>query len=477
MKVLMFGWEFPPNISGGLGTACYGLTKGLSKLNDVEVTFVVPKVFGGEDRSSINLISANDVPITNRKIRLSELGTSIEYLEVSSKLVPYVDPEEYYRQSTFTVEGIKSLIEADAEGKLKFTGKYTEDLFSEIARYALVANVIAQDNQFDIIHAHDWLTYPAGIAARQVSGKPLVIHVHATDFDRSGGNTNPNVYAIEKQGMDAADKIITVSNLTKQVVIDKYRIDPAKIITVYNAVEPVENKESTIFSKGFSEKIVTFLGRITTQKGPEYFVDIANCVLQRSSTVRFVMAGSGDMMNKMIRRVAQLGIADKFHFTGFLKGDDVYKMLFMSDVYVMPSVSEPFGISALEAMQAGVPIIISRQSGVAEILTNVFKFDFWDVEGMADAIYGLLKYPMVSKMLVREEKQELSSVNWIDSARRVKLVYDSVIYGSGVLDELKNHHNSLIFKTSIRYFKTRKKKYYPHCRKARISHSACLSLN
>ena len=476
MRVLMFGWEFPPNISGGLGTACYGLTKGLSKLKDVEVTFVVPKVFGGEDKSNINLIGAGDVPITNRKIQFAEFGKSLEYLEVNSKLVPYVGPEEYYRQTSFTVEGIKSFVETNAEGKVKFTGKYTEDLFSEIARYALVANVIAQDNQFDVIHAHDWLTYPAGIAAKQVSGKPLVIHVHATDFDRSGGSANPNVYAIEKQGMDAADKIVTVSNLTRQVVIDKYGIDPMKIVTVYNAVDPFQNENLSTIVKGFHEKIVTFLGRITTQKGPEYFVDAANRVLQKIHSVRFVMAGSGDMMNKMIRRVAQLRIADKFHFTGFLKGDDVFKMLRMSDVYVMPSLSEPFGISALEAMQAGVPIIISRQSGVAEILTNAFKLDFWDVDAMADAIYGLLNYHKLSKVLVREEQKELCSINWEDSARSVEEVYNSVLHGPELSDNRNDYLNPGIFKTSKRTLNNSEKKYVPHYQmKGQFTRSICTS--
>ncbi len=462
MKVLMFGWEFPPNISGGLGTACYGLTKGLSQLNDVEVTFVVPKVFGGEDKSNINLISAGDVSITHRKIQLTEFGKSLAYLEVNSKLVPYCDPENYNRQTSFTVESIKSFVETDPEGKVKFTGKYTEDLFSEIARYALVANVIAQDNQFDVIHAHDWLTYPAGIAAKQVSGKPLVIHVHATDFDRSGGSANPNVYAIEKQGMDAADKIITVSNLTRQVVIDKYGIDPMKIITVYNAVDSFQYEHLSTIVKGFHEKIVTFLGRITTQKGPEYFVDAANRVLQKINNVRFVMAGSGDMMNKMIRRVAQLRIADKFHFAGFLKGDDVCKMLRMSDVYVMPSVSEPFGISALEAMQAGVPIIISRQSGVAEILTNALKLDFWDVDAMADAIYGLLRYPKLSKVLVREEQKELSNINWEDSARIVKGVYNSAIHAPKSLVNSNDSSSTVTFKNTKSILNNSEKTHLPH---------------
>ena len=423
IKVLMFGWEFPPNISGGLGTACYGLTKGLSSFDDVDVTFVVPKVFGDEDNGNIELLGAGDVSVTNRKLSLKEFSKSINYFEVSSKLVPYVDPEDYLRQTAFSVEGTNGMIETDIEGKVKFTGKYGHDLFSEIARYALVANVIAQDHQFDVIHAHDWLTYPAGIAAKQASGKPLVIHVHATDFDRSGGTVNPNVYAIEKQGMDVADKIITVSNLTRKIVIEKYGINPEKVITVYNAVEPYRHEQKLPFVKELHEKIVTFLGRITMQKGPEYFVEAANRVLQKMDNVRFVMAGSGDMMNKMIRRAAQLRITNKFHFTGFLKGDDVFRMLQMSDVYIMPSVSEPFGISPLEAMQAGVPVIISNQSGVAEILSNVIKINFWDVEAMADAIHGILCYPSMSKMLSRFGKKESCNLKWEDAAYQVKQVY------------------------------------------------------
>jgi len=427
MKVLMFGWEFPPNISGGLGTACSGLTKGLYSLEDIEVTFVVPKVFGGEDASKVRLIGASDVPVTKLQIRIETSGKAIECIEVSSQLVPYVDPEDYYRQINYTVEHTRSLIETDIQRKLKFTGKYGPDLLSEIERYALVAIIIAQENQFDVIHAHDWLAYPAGIAAKQASGKPLVIHVHATDFDRSGGSVNPDVYAIEKRGMDAADKIITVSNLTKKIVIEKYGIDPAKVVTVYNAVEPYRHEKKGHSTKGFDEKVVTFLGRITHQKGPEYFIEAAKLILQKMDNVRFVMAGSGDMMNRMIRRVAQLKIADKFHFTGFLKGDDVYQLLHISDVYIMPSVSEPFGISPLEAMQAGVPVIISRQSGVAEILSNAIKIDFWDIEAMADAIYGIIKYPSISKNLSYNGRKESYNLKWVDSAQSVKKVYKSAI--------------------------------------------------
>lgn len=427
MNVLMFGWEFPPNISGGLGTACYGLTKGLSSFSDVNVTFVMPKVFGGEDTRNIKLIGASDVTVTSQKINLEKIGKSIECLEVSSKLVPYVDPEDYFMQTAFTVEETKSFLRNEIKGKVHFTGKYGPDLLDEIDRYALVAEEIAKNTDFDVIHAHDWLAYPAGIAAKKVSGKPLVVHVHATDFDRSGGSVNPKVYAIEKRGMDAADKIITVSNLTRKIVIEKYEIDPEKVVTVYNAVEPSLYADKTPVSKGFDEKVVSFLGRITTQKGPEYFVEAANCVLQQMDNVRFVMAGSGDMTNRMIRRAAQLHITDKFHFTGFLKGNDVQRMLRMSDVFVMPSVSEPFGISPLEAMQNGVPVIISRQSGVSEILSSAIKVDFWDVEAIADAIYGIIKYPALSKMLSRNGRKETYQLNWTDSANKVKQVYQMAL--------------------------------------------------
>jgi len=427
MKVLMFGWEFPPHISGGLGTASYGLTKGLSSIEDISVIFVVPKSYGDEDQQTMRLIGANTVSITRKNIDLKGFKKKLDFLEVASGIVPYVDPEEYWQLKEKEVSGSRKFIQTDEEGKIDFTGKYGAGLMDEIAKYAVVASVIATENEFDLIHAHDWLAYPAGIAAKEASGKPLVIHVHATDFDRSGGNINPNVYAIEKRGMDAADRIIAVSNLTRTTVIEKYHINPEKVVRVYNAVEPVEERESLKIKKGFNEKIVTFLGRITLQKGPEYFIEAAYKVLQKMDNVRFVMAGSGDMMNKMITRAAKLRIMDKFHFTGFLKGDDVFHMLRISDVYMMPSVSEPFGISPLEAMQSNVPVIISHQSGVAEILTHAIKTDFWDIDAMADAIYGLLNYPALSKMFKKYGKREVDELKWEKSAVEVKAVYQAAL--------------------------------------------------
>jgi glycosyltransferase involved in cell wall biosynthesis len=238
---------------------------------------------------------------------------------------------------------------------------------------------------------------------------------------------NPGVYEMEKRGMEAADKIITVSNLTRNTVIHNYGIDADKVVTVYNAVDPVVQQENIIVKKGFDEKIVTFLGRITMQKGPEYFIEVAKKVLQKMDNVRFVMAGSGDMMIKMIWHATHLRIMDRFHFTGFLRGDDVYRMFSLTDVYVMPSVSEPFGISPLEAMQSNVPVIISHQSGVAEILKHAIKVDFWDIDAMADAIYGILNYEALSKTFKKYGKEEVENLKWENSARKVREVYSTLM--------------------------------------------------
>lgn len=427
MRVLMFGWEFPPHISGGLGTASYGLTKGMATLDDLEVIFVVPKAWGDEDQSIVRLVGANKIPVAFKKVLYKGFRYPIEKIEVSSKIVPYTRPEDFWKVTNSEVSGYSLFVQTNSKGTVDFSGRYDGSLMDEINKYAIVASVIADENEFDVIHAHDWLAYPAGMAAMEVSGKPLVIHVHATDFDRSGGSVNPDVYRIEKSGMDAASKIITVSNLTRDIVINKYNINPDKVETVYNAVEPVKIAENLVIHKGFDEKVVTFLGRITMQKGPEYFIEAAYKVLKVMDNVRFVMAGSGDMMEKMMRRAAALKITDRFHFTGFLKGADVFTMLDMSDVYIMPSVSEPFGISPLEAMQSNVPVIISKQSGVAEILTHAVKTDFWDIDAMADAIYAILNYPALANMFIKNGKEEVIRLKWDNSARHVRDIYYRVV--------------------------------------------------
>jgi len=421
----MFGWEFPPHISGGLGTACYGLTKGLSKINNLEVIFVVPKMYGDEDQQAVELVGAGNIPMQITKIpHYSELIKNLEYIEVGSNIVPYTSPEEFYNKVSNKELAKSMFIETDDLGRIKFSGKYGTNLFQEIYNYSLIAAQIAEMYDFDIIHAHDWLTYPAGISAKKVSKKPLVVHVHATDFDRSGGSVNPNVFKIEKEGLKEANKVITVSNLTRDTVVNNYEVPEKKVTTVYNAVEPLHQKVDKNPNPR-KEKVVTFLGRITLQKGPEYFIEAAYKVIKRMPNVRFVMAGSGDMMEKMIMRAAKLGITDKFHFTGFLKGQDVYKMFSSSDLYIMPSVSEPFGISPLEAMQSGVPVIISKQSGVSEILKHAIKVDFWDVDKMANAIYAILNYSSLAKTITENGEFEANNLKWEESAKYVYKVYES----------------------------------------------------
>ncbi len=385
----MFGWEFPPHITGGLGTACYGMTKGLLK-QGAEVLFVVPKAYGDEDQQAVRLINASDVAVDIQDEEFVKFAKNLTYLEIGSNLVPYLDPEEFEKMINETSEEKELRRKSIYSKKYEFSGKYGIDLMEEVSRFALVAGAIAAEYDFDVIHAHDWHTYYAGIAAKKVSGKPLVVHIHATEFDRTGENVNTIVYDIEKTGMMAADRVIAVSNLTRNTVINRHGIDPAKVFTVHNAIEPVEKAESVNVKKALKEKVVTFLGRITFQKGPEYFIEVAHKILQRDRNVRFVMAGSGDMLNKMIKRVAKLKIADRFHFTGFLQGEAVDRMFALSDVFVMPSVSEPFGLVPLEAMRTNVPVIVSKQSGVAEILKHAIIVDFWDVDGMADAIWGLI---------------------------------------------------------------------------------------
>lgn len=425
MKVLMFGWEFPPHISGGLGTACYGLTKGLAK-NDVEVLFVMPKASNDEDQTYTRIIDASAVAVDFTQPHITSLYKNVSFIEVNSKLVPYVGINQYYQLVDQMRSG--SLETQTSEGKrtFEFTGKYTQNLMQEVEDYALVAAQIASEYDFDIIHAHDWLTYKAGVAARKISGKPLVVHVHATEYDRSGeDNINDIVYGMERYGMSEADAVCAVSNWTRNIVINKYHIDPKKVFLLHNAVEPV--LKEVVRKKYVEEKIVTFLGRVTFQKGPEYFIESAKIILDRDPNVRFVLAGDGDLMHNAIERVAELGISDRFHFTGFLRGAEIDEMFGMSDVYVMPSISEPFGISPLEAMRAYVPVVISKQSGVSEVLTHAIKVDFWDVDAMADAIYGILRYPALATFLGEKGKDDVDNLRWEKVAARLKKIYNQLL--------------------------------------------------
>ena len=409
----MFGWEYPPHVYGGLATANFGISEGLHAQGDVDITLCLPKPWGDEDRTYARIVPMNCVPIAYRDV-------NFDY--VSSRVGNLMDPHDYYRYRDHIYADFNFMHVNDL-GCMEFAGGYPGNLHEEINNYSIIAGVVARSEEFDIIHAHDWLTYPAGIHAKQVSGKPLCIHVHATDYDRSRGNVNPTVFGIEKDGMNQADHIITVSEHTRRTVIEKYGISPDKVSTVHNAVEPLPEDYLKIEKTPRKEKIVTFLGRITMQKGPEYFVEAAAMVLKKVHNVRFVMAGGGDMMEKMIRLAARRGISDRFHFIGFLRGKEVYEMYKNSDVFIMPSVSEPFGIAPLEAMQMGVPSIISKQSGCAEILSNVIKVDYWDVNEMANAIYSIITYPAMFRQLQERGLEEVGQIVWKKAGTKVINIY------------------------------------------------------
>ena len=423
-KVLMFGWEFPPHISGGLGTACFGLVSGLIEHN-MDVLFVVPKLYGAEDTQKFRFVDANEVEVNFSETHFSENLKKISYLQVHSRIAPYISPEEFLKGKQLNV---KELVKTTSEqfAKFSFTGKYGTDLLEEVAKYAVVAMQIARDQDFDIIHAHDWLTFPAAIMAKEISGKPLVIHVHATEFDRSGEHVNQDVYDLERRGIEAADRIICVSRLTRRIIIDRYGAAPDKVFVVHNAVIP-RPKINYPPSKLPHRKIVTFLGRITFQKGPDYFVNAAKKVLDRMPDVHFIMAGSGDMHLRLVEEVARLRMSSRFHFTGFLNYEETNALFGMTDIYVMPSVSEPFGITPLEALRTGVPVIISKQSGVSEVLESAVKVDFWDEDAVAEAICGLLSHPNIAEKLAQGGKTEVENLKWEYAALRVKEIYSDII--------------------------------------------------
>lgn len=425
MRVLMFGWEFPPHITGGLGTACKGLTGGLANLG-VDVSFVLPKLFGGEGGERLHMLSADEVGFTLSRQEALTLSKYVRFFAVDSYLYPYFTEEDVVREFG---EAQQERLQLNhwASGRFSFSGTYGADLLSEVHRYALVAASIARQVPHEVVHAHDWLTYLAGVAAKRAAGRPLVVHVHATEFDRSGEHVNQTVYDIERYGMEQADRVVCVSHLTRNTVISRYGIDPEKVVTIHNAIDFTGELERGRAARPFPEKVVTFLGRITFQKGPDYFVEAANRVLSRMNNVRFVMAGSGDMRNRMVRRIAELGIASRFHFTGFLRGEEVSRLYSMSDVYVMPSVSEPFGITPLEAMRSQVPVIISKQSGVAEVLKYAIKVDFWDVDALADAIHAILTYRALGPFFQKYGTHEVTTLKWESAASMLLDVYRTLL--------------------------------------------------
>src|SRR3989344_696646 len=387
----MFGWEFPPFNQGGLGTACEGLVKGLTD-KGVEVILVLPVLL--------------ESTITNCKI----VSPNYRIIRISSSLRAYHTPESYYKEYNNS----------------RFNKLYGENLISEVLRYAESLTEIVLEEEFDIIHAHDWLTYKAGLNAKRLSGKPLVVHMHATEFDRTGGySINQTVYEIEKEGMMQADNVIAVSNFTKNKIVDNYNIDPNKINVIHNGVKFTDTTEIKIFHKPRST--VLFLGRLTMQKGPDHFIHAAKKVLEYCPDATFIIAGNGDMEGRLVEQVAAWNLADKILFTGWLRGKDIDRADLMADLYVMPSVSEPFGITPLEAMRNNVPVIISKQSGVSEIIKHCIKVDFWDINDTASKIISILEHQELKKELSFNGKSEVLNLGWDIPAEKCFEVYKSLV--------------------------------------------------
>ncbi len=437
MRVLMFGWEFPPHISGGLGTACFGLTRALAHQH-VDIVFVVPQLKASPANLHLRLLSASGTSVSSTVLRKFEQTIKEIWEErltvrpLESALFPYATPESYAEQLRLQKsreEHAESESASTTVSLLDVSGEYGSNLMAEVFRYSQAGAALAAREKFDVIHAHDWMAFPAGLLAREISGKPLVLHVHSLEYDRSGQHVNVDVARIEKAALTAADRIIAVSHYTRGLIISQYGIDPAKIEVVHNAVSRVEANSAYRTHTIPDEKLVLFMGRMTFQKGPDYFIEAAALILKHLPGVRFVMAGSGDMLPRMVRRAAQLRIGSRVHFTGFLKGPAVEQMYARSDLYVMPSVSEPFGIAPLEAMLYDVPVLLSRQCGVTEVLRNALKVDFWDVREMANQIIAVLQHPRLAAEVVRNCQEELRSIRWEKAAEAVLNIYRSTTRG------------------------------------------------
>ncbi|HDZ21748.1 MAG TPA: glycosyltransferase [Phycisphaerae bacterium] len=460
MRVFMLGWEFPPHISGGLGTACYGMTKGLNELG-VEVCFVLPTPVPLDSAAHVSFRTPADLkPSPASPPGASTARGQDDSSEEVVKLFEHVELHrlEAYLQAYGTVATRQSIV--DEIRRLQACGElsaeqvtealstlggqpaladdddnffdsqaqalYGRDLMFQVRRYERLAAQLAIHEEFDIVHAHDWMTFPAGLAVAKATGKPLVVHVHSTEFDRAGANVNQDVYDIERAGMQGADRIVCVSHLTGTICKRRYGVRPEKISVVYNAVEGPNDDKLQMRPITTKEKIVLFLGRVTMQKGPEYFLRAAKKVVGKFKNVRFVIAGSGDMITQCVKEVADLRLGRYVTFTGFLRSSDVSRVFGMADLYVMPSVSEPFGIAPLEALSHNVPVIISKQSGVSEILQHVLKVDFWDVDEMANKILAVLRHPPLQRTLRQHGQIEVSKLSWRDSAAELRDIYTAL---------------------------------------------------
>jgi|Laugrespbdmm15sd_2_1035082.scaffolds.fasta_scaffold04421_3 glycogen(starch) synthase len=433
LKVLMLGWEFPPVINGGLGVACFGLSKAMTGL--VDLSLIIPKTAAGFVVENLELIGLNQLTIEqfkNQGASTTNTNTYDVFKEVTFVEADFAPYKNYASKTDVTCESTEVISsknpEVTQDDILSFESVgdiYGTDIWDKIQRYAKVVSKIAQNKDFDVIHAHDWMTFVAGLQVKHESGKPLVLHIHSLETDRAGIGSRGGVYQLEKYAMELADLVIPVSNYTASVIKHHYGIDTDKITSVHNGVEALTPYKT---KKPFPEKLILFLGRLTGQKGPGYFLETAQKVIASEPNVRFVMVGTGDKLKSLIEAGAFKQIGNKFHFTGFLSPEKVHELLSMADVYCMPSVSEPFGISALEATQYGVPCVISNQSGVSEVLPSALSADFFDVNQMAKHIVSLLNDGKLKKKVVLNGYEDLKNVSWENAAQKVVSLYRDKLF-------------------------------------------------
>ncbi len=452
-RIFMIGWEYPPRITGGLGIACRGLARAVAARGH-SVDFLLPSAAAAEYvEDGVRIFSPRRALFTADEVK--SYYTAIEHFAESGVTVrPYetsLTHQSHAAVLQHEEQAVHTRTEIDDGGSPFLRGGYGDHLYEEIHHFAALAGLLIRKGEYDVVHAHDWMTFPAALAASRAANVPLVCHIHATEFDRSGEHVNQYIYDLERTALHACDRVITVSNYTKHILIERYGVAPEKIAAIHNAVEfslppkltaaaPVPAypgpgstvpDDTHVDDRPILEHIVLFLGRITFQKGPDYFVRAARRVVERlgGRGVRFVMVGAGDMYARMIELAADLGVGKYFHYTGFLDHDQVQRIYAMSDLYVMPSVSEPFGISPLEAMVHGVPVIVSKQSGVSEIISNCIKVDFWDVEAIADAIVGVLQDSRGRVQLRANCKAEVRNITWSTAAEKIEAVYDQLNAG------------------------------------------------
>lgn len=416
-KVLMLGWEFPPIINGGLGVACHDLSSAMSHLADI--TMVIPRSSPGFRMKNMNLVGLNTLDIEAFSRYAAPESMPFKIQSIASDLNPYYSVQEDLKNDLQ-----KNIVSKEIREKLRqfnIENLYEGDVIGKVLQFAEIATAYAATLDFDIIHAHDWMTMIAGIKIKQLTGKPLIIHIHSLEVDRSGEESKGWVYELEKRGMEFADMLMPVSHYTADNIQKYYGINKNKMAVIHNGTHKVRPFKSR---RHFKEKTVLFVGRLTRQKGPEKFLDIAEKVLQKNPDVRFVMAGVGDYFKRLIEKSSYKCIGNRFHMTGFLNLEKLNYLFSVSDVYCMPSLSEPFGLSAVEAAQFGIPCVISKQSGVSEVLKGSLKFDFWDVDRAAGCILNVINDQLLREKMIEDAKRDLEHISWDIAAKKVVAAYN-----------------------------------------------------